>query len=445
MGADKAPFELANLDESPTSYRFHMKTEKTSAQLAQRDSMQAFSKIAFLGYPGPIMLAFVRACAKEGISTYLVQVAKESMPIGKYSRWLDGVTNIDPEIIGSENGINFIEQTIRDIGADGLIAVDEIHLRWLVDNGNVLRRSVRLLMPTRDCLYDVSSKKRQIAIAADAGFDILPTDYIYRTSDSDEIADSNFPICLRPSDPTMVSPCFKARIFQTRTNVSTFLEGLNAIQSPIIAQPFHNFPDLKVHGSRSEDGQILAMEPFFVERKFEGVTLTLMRGSFPSGVRDCCEKFAHLAGLTGGFHFDLLYSTMENRAYFLEVNARMGGITDKAMAFGYNQPRLILRSYGHPVTTTDTSATSRKRVVTKRAVIKHITKAVTGRLTELDYPAVNLVQHVALSIRDLLFACDSVFDRHDIVGSIWFNFQWSAGFVLKLKHRLKFEEPVRER
>lgn len=399
--------------------------------------VQRFDKIAFLGSPGPVMLAFARACAGEGVSVHLLQVADESTPACRYSKWIYGVSNISPELIGSQDGIRLVEKIVKEIGADGLIAVDEAHLLWLAENDDSLGRSCRLLMPPKECLYTVASKVRQIEIAADAGFDILPTEYLDQADDSSVIPDGHFPVCLRPSNPAKVSPSFKAKIFYTRTDVNRFLAGLNEIQEPVIEQPFLNVPDLKVHGARSLDGRVLAMEPFYVERKFEGVTLTLMRGTFPPGVRECCESFAHVAGLSGGFHFDLLYSAKEKRAFFLEVNARMGGITDKAMVFGYNQPRLILRAYGHPVTTNATLATSRKRVVTKRTVMKHILSAITGRLTELDYPAVKGVHHIALSIRDLLFARDSVFDRRDMVGSIWFNLQGLIGVMLNFVRRFQ--------
>lgn len=404
-------------------------------QLVKSGRVQRFQRIAFLGSPGPIMLAFVRTCAEEGVSTHLLQITDASMTKCRYSRWLDGVTIVNPEFIGNQKGIRVIEDIVAGVGADGLIAVDEIHLLWLAENRDVLERSCRLLMPTKECLSRMASKHVQIEIATEAGFDILPTEYLSRVSDSAIMSDEHFPVCLRPSVPSRVSPNFKAQVFHSRSEVSAFLEELDEIQEPIIAQPFLSLPDLKVHGARSRDGRILAMVPFYVERKFEGVTLTLMRGTFPPGVRERCEKFAQLADLSGGFHFDLLYSAKESRAFYLEVNVRMGGITDKAKVFGHDQPRLILRAYGHPATTNVRPATSRKRVVTKRTVIKHMMKAVTGGLTELDYPSVNRANHIFLSARDLLFARDSVVDRRDLVGSIWFNLQGLYGAALKFVRR----------
>ena len=313
------------------------------------------------------------------------------------------------------------------IGANALIAVTEANLLWLSKHRDYLETACRLLVPSYPCLSRLTSKMNQIEIAKEAGFDILPTSYLTKASDCATVPANWFPICLRPSEPAQVSPQFKAQLIYSRNELADFLDRMQEIRQPILSQPFLHLPDLKVHGIRSVDGRILAMQPFFVERKFEGVTLTLMRSAFPPGIRECCERFAEIADLTGGFHFDLLYSPKEDRVYYLEINARMGGITDKAKAFGYDQPRLILEAYGHPRTETPSDrGTSRKRVVTKRAVVKHILKALSGQLTELDYPPVGRTKHVLLSTRDLILARDSVFDRKDLLGSLWFNLQKPA-------------------
>jgi hypothetical protein len=191
-----------------------------------------------------------------------------------------------------------------------------------------------------------------------------------------------------------------------------------------VAQPFLKLPDLKVHGARTESGQILVMRPFFVERKFEGVTLTLCRASFPPSLEYACCKFADLAAIVGGFHFDLLFDPVTNKAYFLEINVRMGGITDKAKAFGYDQPALIMDCFGVGIKSWKMlTPTRRRRVVTKRSILKHMLVVAMNRHSELDYPQVSRLRHLVLSVRDLLIARDSVFDWSDLKGTAWFNLQ----------------------
>ena len=166
------------------------------------------------------------------------------------------------------------------------------------------------------------------------------------------------------------------------------------------------------------------LQAFLVERKFEGVTLSLSKTLFPPNLDESCIKFLNLAGVTGPFHFDLLFSPEESRAYYLEINGRMGGITDKAKMFGFDQPAMIIEAYGLQKTLASPRKTSSShRVVTKKAVVKHLLTAIRGGLTELDYPPVSRFRHIGLSLRDLIFAKDSVFDTSDLRGSFWFLFQ----------------------
>ncbi len=295
---------------------------------------------------------------------------------------------------------------------------------WLAEQRHRFEPEVRLLAATDACLRRLQSKKDQIELARRAGFQVLPTWFLLSPTDSATIPLDQYPVCLRPAIPSEVAPTFKARVLYSPDALRAALQGLTRINGPIIAQPFLRLPDLKVHGARAETGRILAMRPFLVERKFEGVTLTLSPASFPPGLEDACCKFAELAGITGGFHFDLLFDPTSNKVYFLEINVRMGGITDKAKAFGYNQPALIIDCFGlgkgswNPLT-----PTGRRRVVTKRSILKHMLVVATGRHSELDYPQVSRLQHFLLSCRDLLIARDSVFDWNDVTGTVWYNLQ----------------------
>lgn len=388
------------------------------------DKFEKFSRIVAFGNFGPPLLAFSRSCADLGVEVYLLETTDKRPRWSKFSSALAGMETVSPTVVGRPEGIEAVKDYVRTTKADGLISVSDSNLLWLSIHRSEFEPDCKLLCPPYECLARIASKKYQIEIAKKAGFELLPTWYLKETADCDRIPENGFPVCVRPSDPTGVEPAFKARVLHSKSQLSTFLSSLQEIREPVIAQPFRDLPDLKVHGIRSQDGRILALEPFFVERKFEGVTLTLMRASFPPGTRAACERFAELAGLTGGFHFDLLYWPEEDRVFYLEVNARMGGVTDKAKAFGYDQPRLILEAYGHRRTRTgDRRVTARRRVVVKRAVLKHMIMAVTGRLTELDYPPVGRTRHLLLSIRDLVAARDAVFDPRDLRGTLWFMLQ----------------------
>jgi len=392
--------------------------------MSDTDGISGFGRIVIFGRFGPLLLAFSRTCADMEVQVYLLEATDNPPRRGRFSSALAGMETVSPSKVGEPEGIEAVKDYIRRTNADALISVSENTLVWLSKHRDEFEPDCKLLCPDHECLTRIGSKKYQIEIAEKSGFQVLPTWYLNEKKDCEQISESAFPICVRPSDPTMVEPAFKARVFHSKDLLEEFLSSMQEIRESIIAQPFRDLPDLKVHGIRSEDGRILAMEPFFVERKFEGVTLTLMRAEFPPGTREACEKFAELAGLSGGFHFDLLYSPEENRVFYLEVNVRMGGITDKAKAFGYDQPQLILQSYGHSrPRTRNRRAVANGRVVVKRAVLKHMLKAVKGELTELDYPPVGRTKHILLSLRDLIAARDAVFDWRDLRGSLWFMLQ----------------------
>ena len=102
----------------------------------------------------------------------------------------------------------------------------------------------------------------------------------------------------------------------------------------------------------------------------------------------------------------------------------MGGITDKALVFGYDQPGLFLRSYGfRGECNKKIPKTICRCAVNKRSVIKHIVSAVRDEIVELDYPPISRIHHIFKSILDLLFAKDSVFSWHDLRGTLNFYFK----------------------
>ena len=372
---------------------------------------------------GPPSLAFARTCARNGIEVCLLERTKDGTPSG-YSSALHEREAI-PDWMGHTNeALKTLASYCNKVSAQALIAVSEIDLLWLASNRGVFEPQVRLLAASEESLQRLQSKEEQIELARQAGFDVLQTWILKSVNDYRIVPQDQYPICVRPSNPADVSPTFKARVLHSSEELRTLLTDLTCFNGSIITQPFLKLPDLKVHGARATDGKILAMRPFFVERKFEGVTLTLRRGTFPSKLEETCRKFSELAGIEGCFHFDLLFDPENGKTYYLEVNVRMGGITDKAKAFGYDQTVFIFKCFGLGNRTWQTvEPTIRNRVVTKRSVIKHMITVITGKHSELDYPQVGRLRHLFLSCRDLVVARDSVFDLRDLKGTIWFNFQ----------------------
>jgi biotin carboxylase len=301
-----------------------------------------------------------------------------------------------------------------------LVATIDRELVWLGEHRQEFEPACKVLVQTPESLFRIQSKRYQLEVARQAGLPILPTYRLSRPEDADFVPALDFPLVLRPDRPEDVWPGFKVRLVESPDQLRDALRRCHRILSPILAQPFRPLPNLVVHGARSVDGDVIASRCYIVPRKFEGVTLTLEERRFPDGLEERCRQFASLASITGCYHFEFLFSAAENRAYFLEVNVRLGGTTDKVVRTGFDEPSLLLQSYGIPLTHRSAPVPGR-RVADKRMLLKHIVWAAKGKLTPLDYPDVGRLRHIAHSCRDLIVAKDSIFAWRDVRGSMRFH------------------------
>jgi biotin carboxylase len=380
-----------------------------------------------LGRMGPPLLTFARRCAASGVGAYLLAIGDSDNRWNRYSAHLAGGAVIVREQVGTPQGVEIARSFVEAVGADGVIAVSDTHLEWLASNQAAFGPRCKVLAPPIETLRRLESKRAQVELAHRAGFDLLPTWYVSNLPDCRLVPEHAFPVAVRPTVPKAVEPTFKVRLAQSVAELESLVGGLRAVRDPLIVQPFRDLPNLVVHGVRSEGGHIIALRPFLVYRKFEGVTLSIKRTQFPPGVEEACRRFADAAGIIGCFHYELLLSASENRAYFLEINTRLGGTTDKVARLGYDEPLLSLQAFGLVGATRAEPEAWTGPVVNKRALIKHMCYALRGRLSDLDHPPVGRFGHLWRSSLELLLARDSVLDWRDIRGSLWFYLQRPQG------------------
>ena len=368
---------------------------------------------------GPPYLAFSRSCANRGFAVHLLDVGSQPHPWKRYSSCLAGGGWIAASKIGTPEGIAAIHEFVRSVEADALFTLWDPYLFWLAENRSVFEPACKVMVPPLESLGLLASKQSQIDLALRVGFDVLPTWYLWAPEDYRKIPQCHYPVALRPDQRETVKPEFKVVLARSPEDLRSFLQGIQSLERPVIAQPLRILPNLVVHGARSESGEILALQPFLVRRKFQTVSLSIRRADFPPGVEKCCRDFIQAAGLTGCFHYELLLSPLEDRAYYLEINTRFGGTTDKVTRLGFDEPGLSLAAFGLPMQTGTSFAAPRGRTaVNKAKVLQHIVWALQGKLSELDYPAVSRVGHVGRSLLDLLAAEDSIFDCRDLRGSL---------------------------
>ncbi len=370
----------------------------------------------------PAYLTFSRSCVARGFAVHLLDVGSQPRPWKRYSSCLAGGGWIAASKIGTPEGIASVHEYVRSVEGDALFTFWDRDLIWLGENRSVFEPTCKVMVPPPESLRLLASKQNQIDLALRVGFDVLPTWYLWAPEDYRKIPQCHYPVVVRPDNNIdAVWPTFKVLFARSPEILRSFLQGIQFLEGPVIAQPLRILPNLVVHGARSEAGKILALQPFLVRRKFEGVTLSIRRADFPPGVEKCCRDFIQAAGLTGCFHYELLFSPPEDRAYYLEINARFGGTTDKVTRLGFDEPGLSLAAFGLLPMQTGTSfvALRGRTAVNKLKALKHIVWALRGKLCALDYPPVSRVGHVGRSLLDLIAAEDSIFDWRDLRGSLW--------------------------
>jgi predicted ATP-grasp superfamily ATP-dependent carboligase len=379
------------------------------------------SSILLVGIWGPTSLAFVRSCHRQGLRVYLLEVGDGSSVWRRYSSCLTGGDRIGPEKIGTPEGIRLIRDYVSLVGAQAVVTADDVRMLWLAQNRVSFEPACRLLIPAAETLEFVSSKRNQIELATRVGFNVLPTFYLSTSSNCRNIPSELYPMVVRPDCKLWQRWPFKVELISSPMELETFMRALDCTRGLLVLQPFLSLPNMVVHGVRTETGTILTMQAFVAPRKFEGVTLTIMPAVFPPNVEQYCRDFVESAGVTGCFHFELLFSPYDNRAWFLEINVRLGGTTDKVTRLGFDETSYLLSAYGIKPIPSNRPSLLQASAADKRALLKHIIWAVRGDLTELDYPPSTRMRHVWRSLRDLWTTKDSIFSLSDLRGAFWWS------------------------
>jgi len=358
---------------------------------------------------------------RRGIGTYLLQTnTAEYCAPGALST-VEGAVAMPPKALGTETGLAFIRTHVERVGASALTAITDRELLWLGENRHRFAPSCKVLAQSPESLSRLLSKRYQMTLAKEAGLAVLPTYRLTKPQDANTIPAADWPLVLRPDRALSVDPPFKIRLVESVDSLRTLLRECQRIEAPILAQPFMRLPNLVVHGARSISGDVIASRCYDVPRMFEGLSLVIQPREFPDDLEEMCREFVSRADLQGCYHLEFLFSPTDSRAYFLEVNVRLGGTTDKVVRTGFDEPALLLESFGVIPRRISQTMVRARRVVNKRTVLKHIGRAAVGHLTPLDHPNTNRLAHIAYSCRDLLLAKDSIFDWRDASGSLRFH------------------------
>lgn len=367
---------------------------------------------------GPPALACIRSWGRNGLSTGMICIRSGNCTIPD-SRYLESYCSLSPTVLFRPEGIRLIHDFLTRFNATALIAINERISCWLNDNRNLLPASVKVCTSPNSTTQAVLSKIAQLNAAKLVKFDVLPTYFIDKTKYiARDILPEHFPLCLRPDAPNTTVPGFKVRIMHSTDELLHFVEDLKSIDSPILAQPFAELPNLVVHGARTQSGETMGISAFLVDRKFQGVTLTLRPHPIEKELQIKCTAFADYFDIVGNFHFEFLLDQKTGKVFFLELNSRLGGTTAKVFACGYDEPLLALAAHG--VGQFISSPLSRRIVAGKHALIKFCLYAITKRLSALDYPNQSTFMRLINSVYGLIVFKDEILTLSDVRGSVAF-------------------------
>jgi hypothetical protein len=227
--------------------------------------------------------------------------------------------------------------------------------------------------------------------------------------------------------PGSVAPPFKVENVATAEELRGFLSR-HKLQKPVIGQPFNNLPNLVVHGSRTIAGISIGLAGFLVERKFQGVTLTLRPVLLDEALKARCIAFTEVMELFGHYHFEFLVDCVTGTNHFLEINHRFGGTTAKVLVCGYQEPLYALQAQGVDVPAS--SPTHTATVSSIKALCKSALYALTNRLTPLDFPDESKAMRLWSTLKCLILCRDEVFAWDDLTGSAAF---YLGAFSKKVK------------
>ncbi len=361
----------------------------------------------------PQALTFIKSLSELGFSPAFICIKKNHERI-LFSKFLNNVYYLDSQKVLTAEGMDLIIDFLNRFESCALVAINEKISIWLWEHVSVLHKKCRLLLPPKDILLNILSKKKQLKAAEKARLNVLPTYWLTKDSRTwEKIPQNHYPVCVRPSGLDAVKPAFKAEVISNTKEMDSFVNNTERINQYIIAQPFLDLPNLVVHGSRKTDGSTIGFQGFLAERKFEGLTLTIKPFPVSESLKNRCLTFIEMMGVRGPYHFDFLYNPDNHEAWFLELNNRLGGTTAKVFALGYDEPRHLLQSFGY-----DVGLPGKKLIASiassKMALMKYLYFTLAHKINVLDYPACeNRSKRIAETLKALLLYRDDILGLND--------------------------------
>lgn len=382
----------------------------------------------------PPSLACIRSWGRQGWETGFVCVQSSTCSAPK-SKYLADWVGISQDKLFTASGIKLINNFLIKFNADGVFCISENVSQWIMQNKNEFPKKLKFFSPDISVLSSLSCKINQINIANTLNFRVLPTYFLNKNSVID-IEAKHFPLCLRPAQPESIDPGFKVKVVQSNKEIEYLFKSAKSFDGFVVGQPFKDFPNVVIHGTRDIQGKTSNLQGFIVERKFEGVALTVCPFEIDLSIKSKCILFVEKFQITGTFHFDFLFDNENTVFYFLELNPRLGGTTAKVFKCGYDEPSLMAESYGNSINYYN--IVSKMTVASHTALIKYILFHLCGKENIIDYPySDGKIKKIFFGLKFFLILKDDIASNDDIIGTFSLyssNFtEYLMRFILLIK------------
>src|SRR4051794_39252847 len=379
---------------------------------------------AIIGPLGPAQLACLRSWKRLGLSPIFVQI-QEAGRVVRSALDLAAYTSFTRAELATQAGADRLSAFLEKERAGGITCLSDAMAIWLNGLRPLMPAGTEVWLPDTRVIQFLDAKSAQAELAKEVGFSTLPTYFIDRAG-GNLPPDVSFPLVAPPDGAAAVTPSFKAEFIRNRRDLDEFLGHLERISRPIVLQPFISGPNLVIHGFRGKDARSVGHIGFEVERKFEGVALTIRPCSLDRKLQRCVEAFCDRIDIVGCYHFDLVVDERSRQPYFLEMNGRLGGTTAKAFASGYDEPASLLVAHGLLDRKLLDRPLSRVNCANKMSLAKYLISLAAGRTTPLDYPVTARWKNMVGVASGMIFWHDEVFTVRDISSSFSFYRQIAA-------------------
>src|SRR5215475_9885008 len=153
------------------------------------------TRIVLVGVWDSVFLTVARSCARQGVEAYFLELGERRSLWRWYSSSLAGGSCTEAEGIDAIRDIRDYSAAVK---AQGIVSCDERRLLWLAENREQLEGECKLLASSLETLNFLYSKRSQIKLAAQVGFSLLPTVYMFSRSDAAAIPANLYPVTIRP-------------------------------------------------------------------------------------------------------------------------------------------------------------------------------------------------------------------------------------------------------